>query len=105
MKNHEITLGIYRHKKGNLYLVIGIGKHTETGDKFVIYHSVENPNDIWIRPFDMFVEPGRFEFLGKEAPMTPGEKVLDAVKDGPKTNTLLKAQANGSSWSCPETVK
>lgn len=45
----------YRHYKGNIYHVIGIGKHTETLEEFVVYRdSLEEK--IWIRPKSMFFE-------------------------------------------------
>lgn len=48
--------GRYRHYKGNEYEVIGIAKHTETEELLVIYFSVKNPEQFWIRPLDMFKE-------------------------------------------------
>ena len=44
----------YKHFKGNLYYVIAIATHTETNEKFVIYHSLEHPETIYARPYDMF---------------------------------------------------
>ncbi len=52
----EITAGRYRHYKGNEYEVLGFAKHTETGEKLVIYMSVDNSGDVWARPYDMFAE-------------------------------------------------
>ena len=52
----EITLGKYRHFKGNIYDVIGFAKHSENGEKLVIYRSVENPDEVWARPYKMFAE-------------------------------------------------
>ena len=46
----------YRHFKGNVYEVTGFAKHSETGEKLVIYRSVNNPDDVWARPYDMFNE-------------------------------------------------
>ena len=36
-----IPVGIYRHYKGPLYLVLGVARHHETGDLEVIYHPIE----------------------------------------------------------------
>ena len=52
----EITVGRYRHYKGNEYEVLGFAKHTETGEKLVIYMAVDNSGDVWARPYDMFAE-------------------------------------------------
>jgi hypothetical protein len=51
-----IQLGIYKHYKGNLYNVIGTAKHSETQIMHVIYHPIDQPTNVWIRPLDMFVE-------------------------------------------------
>lgn len=52
----EITLGKYRHFKGNEYEVIGFARHSETEEKLVLYRSLKNPEEIWARPYDMFAE-------------------------------------------------
>lgn len=54
--NEDINIGRYRHFKGGVYDVIGFAKHSETGEKLVIYKSAENPDDVWARPYDMFAE-------------------------------------------------
>ena len=52
----DIKPGKYRHFKGGEYEVIGFAKHTESGEKLVIYRSLNNENDVWARPYDMFKE-------------------------------------------------
>ncbi len=52
----EITTGRYRHFKGNEYEVLGFANHTETGEKLVIYMSVDGSGDVWARPYDIFSE-------------------------------------------------
>lgn len=51
----------YRHKKGGLYEVTGLGKHSETHEDVVIYKSLDY-GTTWVRPKDIFESPGRFEF-------------------------------------------
>ena len=70
----EITLGIYKHYKGNRYEVIGVAKHSETLEKLVVYKALyqSEGENLWVRPFKMFIESvviegkeiPRFEYLG-----------------------------------------
>lgn len=46
---------VYRHFKGNLYLVEDIATHSETGEKFVVYRVLYGSQDLYIRPYDMFI--------------------------------------------------
>ncbi len=57
----EIKKGKYKHFKGNVYEVVAIGKHSETLDDMVVYRSVKNENDVWIRPLSMWEESVVFE--------------------------------------------
>lgn len=46
----------YRHFKGGEYEVTGFAKHSESGEKLVIYRSLSNPDEVWARPYEMFTE-------------------------------------------------
>jgi len=48
--------GIYKHYKGDLYLVEEIAFHTETEEKMVIYRSLYGDAKLWARPYDMFLD-------------------------------------------------
>lgn len=53
--------GTYKHYKGDLYLVIGTARHTETGETLVAYKALyplsDLPQDtIFVRPIKMFFE-------------------------------------------------
>lgn len=65
---NNITPGIYRHYKGNLYLVLGTGKHSETLEEMVVYVALyeSSESQIWVRPAGMFLET--IEFEGKTQP-------------------------------------
>lgn len=45
---------LFYHFKGGLYTVIEVAKQTETGEKLVVYRSVEN-GTVWARPMSMFL--------------------------------------------------
>ena len=47
---------IVRHFKGNLYMIIGVAEHTETGERLVVYKALYGEGKIWTRPIDMFLE-------------------------------------------------
>lgn len=47
--------GIYKHFKGNYYLVVDIAKYSETGEDCVVYRALYGNNDLWVRPMDMFL--------------------------------------------------
>ncbi|MEJ0062175.1 MAG: DUF1653 domain-containing protein [Alphaproteobacteria bacterium] len=51
-----IKQGIYRHYKGNLYRVVGIGKHSETLEALVFYQALYGDHGYWVRPLAMFTE-------------------------------------------------
>lgn len=44
----------YLHFKGNVYELLNIATHTETGEQFAVYKSLKD-GKVWIRPLEMFV--------------------------------------------------
>ena len=48
---------IYRHFKGDYYLVEDVAKHSETDEGYVIYRKLYGDCGLWIRPLAMFLEP------------------------------------------------
>ncbi len=65
--------GIYRHYKGKEYEVIGVAKHSETEEEFIVYRTLYGNFDLWIRPKAMFLETvmvngvqiARFEYISQ----------------------------------------
>ena len=51
-----IPPGIYEHFKGGRYEVIGVAEHTESAEKFVVYHALVGDTELKVRPFAMFEE-------------------------------------------------
>lgn len=47
---------IYKHFKGNLYLVTDVAFHSETLEKYVVYRALYDDNKLYIRPYKMFCE-------------------------------------------------
>ena len=56
LSEEEITLGKYRHFKGNEYEVLGFAKDSESTNKVVIYQALYGDKELWVRPYDMFKE-------------------------------------------------
>lgn len=47
--------GIYKHFKGDHYLVIDVANHSETKEKYVVYRRLYGDGSLWIRPMEMFL--------------------------------------------------
>lgn len=52
----EIKSGRYRHFKGKEYEVLGVAKHSETLEEFVVYRALYGEHGLWVRPLTMFTE-------------------------------------------------
>ncbi|MEZ4863642.1 MAG: DUF1653 domain-containing protein [Caldilineaceae bacterium] len=67
-----LPTGRYRHYKGKEYEVIGVARHSETEEEYVVYRTLYGNFDLWIRPKAMFqaevlvdgVNVPRFQYIG-----------------------------------------
>ena len=55
MKEIKIN-GIYKHYKGDYYIVLDIAYHSETLEKMIIYRGLYGDNKLWSRPYDTFFD-------------------------------------------------
>ena len=46
---------VYRHFKGDYYLVEDVARHSETEEEMVIYRKLYGDGGLWARPKDMFL--------------------------------------------------
>ena len=70
----EIQLGrVYRHFKGDYYLVEAVAHESETGAPCVIYRKLYGDGGLWVRPAAMWLETvtrdgvtqPRFTYIGE----------------------------------------
>ena len=47
--------GVYKHFKGNLYIVEDFVCHSETGEKMVLYRALYGDGVRYVRPYEMFL--------------------------------------------------
>jgi hypothetical protein len=76
--SRQIRCGVYEHYKGKKYLVLGVARHTETGELVAVYVPLYELPDgdgvqMAVRPLEMFTEDvlvgsetrPRFRFTGE----------------------------------------
>ena len=68
----DVPPGRYRHFKGGLDQVLGVARHSETEEEFVVYRPLYGDGGLWVRPLAMFLDTvtaggvavPRFRYLG-----------------------------------------
>ena len=79
----ELQIGrVYRHFKGDYYLVEGVANDSETGAPFVIYRKLYGAGGLCLRPLEMFLSkvekekypdcPQEYRFELQEIPSKAG---------------------------------
>ena len=53
--NNIVKKGIYKHFKGNFYIVEDIATHCDDGSLYVIYRALYEDNKLYIRSIDNFL--------------------------------------------------
>ncbi len=54
MRNIKINT-IYKHFKGDLYLVIDLARHSETNEMMVVYRGLYEDAPLYVRPLENFL--------------------------------------------------
>lgn len=107
MREKPSELQVYRHFKGNLYQVVTVAVHTETGEELVIYRPLYKEGRIFARPLEMFLsevdhskypnaeQKYRFELLNgqQEEPVFENvQEVITKVEIPQETTTESEVQ-------------
>ena len=53
--NKLVINGIYKHFKGDHYIVVDVAKFSETKEELVIYRQLYGKGELWARPKEIFL--------------------------------------------------
>ena len=86
---------IYRHFKGNLYQIVTIAEHTETGEQMVVYQAMYGDFKIYTRPLEMFgskVDKVKYPEVSQEYRFELQGGLGEKIRTEPVTEVTVKEE-------------
>ena len=53
---------VYKHFKGDLYIVLDVAINSETDKKMVVYRALYDDCKLYVRDYDMFLSDNKYRF-------------------------------------------